>query len=411
MVDAALIVAVLFLVVSVVALSRYATARRRAEADLRDRAEELEKAGKELAETLGFLDAIINAIVSPVLVKDSEHRWVLLNLAACELFGRSRDELVGKSDFDVFPDEEAVVFWRTDDVVLKTGVPSINEEMITGIDGLTRTIRTKTSRYVNHSGSTFVVGVIDDITESKAAEMEVERVNDRLSAANEELESFAFSVSHDLRAPLRRIDGFSAMLEQSVLRPDQSDRDTIARIRGSVRHMSDLIDALLTLSRMCRVDVFLDEIDISVLAREEMAELERESAGEAVAGSIQSGLVDFGDRRLVRSVLKNLLSNAWKFSSRSKPRIVECGRFTDDEAEAAGHDGKNVYFIRDNGVGFDMKHADELFRPFKRLHSDPDIPGIGIGLATVRRIINRHGGHIWVSSRVGEGTTVFFTLT
>lgn len=410
-VDAALIVAVLFLVVSVVALSRYAAARRRAEAGLRDRAEELEKIGEELTETSGFLDAIINAMVSPVVVKDSKHRWVLLNQAACELFGQSREALVGKSDLDVFPAEEAAVFWEMDDLVLKTGAPSVNEEKITGADGLTRTIRVKKSRYVNQIGSAFIVGVIDDITERKAAELEVERVNQQLSAANQELDAFAFSISHDLRAPLRRIDGFSAILEDSAKELDSTGRDAVVRIRRSVRYMSELIEALLTLSRMSRVDVFLDEIDISALAREEMAELARDDASPEQAGAVQPGLVDFGDRRLLRSVLRNLLSNAWKFSCRSDPRSIEFGRLTDNAAEEAGHDGKNVYFVRDNGMGFDMKRADELFSPFKRPHGDPEIPGIGIGLATVRRIIHRHGGHIWAESRGEKGSTFFFTLT
>lgn len=335
----------------------------------------------------------------------------MLNQAACRIIGRPRDELIGKSDFDVFPSAEAEVFWQKDDLVLKTGVPSLNEEKITGAEGVTRVIQTKKSRYVDSSGSAFIVGVIDDITARKSAETEIKRMNARLAAANEELESFAFSVSHDLRAPLRRIEGFSAILEEDLGGAvGQTAGDTIDRILSSVHHMSDLIDSLLTLSRMSQIEFYLDEIDLSAIAKEELADLEGDAADSPTEITIPSGLVAYGDRRLVRSVLKNLLSNAWKFSTRSKPRVVEVGRLNDEDSEAHGFEGQTVFFVRDNGVGFDMKDAGRLFRPFKRLHADDDFPGIGIGLATVRRIIHRHGGQVWVKSRLGDGTTVFFTL-
>lgn len=233
-----------------------------------------------------------------------------------------------------------------------------------------------------------------------------ERVRDRttqLEAANEELESFAYSVSHDLRAPLRAIDGFSqAVLEDCADQVNEQGKEYLARVRANSQRMAELIDALLKLSRMSRTEMQVEEIDLSAMARSLVADLQRQDGNRDVDITIASELVARGDARLLRIMLGNLLDNAWKFTSRRDEAQIEFGE--------TNHDGEAAYFVRDNGAGFDMAYANKLFGAFQRLHAMDDFAGTGIGLATVQRIVHRHQGRVWAQAAPEKGATFFFTL-
>jgi signal transduction histidine kinase len=224
----------------------------------------------------------------------------------------------------------------------------------------------------------------------------------QLEQANRELDAFSYSVSHDLRAPLRTIDGFSHVLvEDYACALDARGKDYLERIRNGAQRMNALIEALLQLARISRASLSVRRVDLSSLARSVVEDLAREQPQHAVKAVIADGLWCEGDRALLQVVLTNLLSNAWKFTTKVAEPRVEVGRLDHKEP---------TFFVRDNGAGFDMAYANRLFAPFQRLHAATDFPGTGIGLATVARVIVRHGGRIWADSAVGQGTTFLFTL-
>lgn len=260
------------------------------------------------------------------------------------------------------------------------------------------------------SGNDEVLTVVRDVTEQRRAEEalkeekeEVERSKNQLQAVNKELEAFTYSVSHDLQAPLRSIDGFSqALLEDHADKLDDEGQDYLQRVRLATQRMAQLIDDLLHFSRMTRAEMQCEMVDLSALAQKIAGELQQSEPGRDVELVIAPDIVASGDPNLLRVVLENLLGNAWKFSKKRARAKIE---FSCDET-----DGQPTYFVRDNGVGFDMAYADRLFAAFQRLHSDEEFEGNGIGLATVQRILHRHGGRIWANSAVDRGATFYFTL-
>ena len=212
-----------------------------------------------------------------------------------------------------------------------------------------------------------------------------------------------YSVSHDLRAPLRGIDGFSlALLEDYADKLDEKGKDYLHRVRAATQRMGILIDDLLNLSRVTRSEMRLENSDLSAIARSVAVELQKVDPERRVEFRIEEGLETFVDSHLLRITLENLLGNAWKFTSKRESACIEFGK--------THVDGKSPYYVRDNGAGFDPAYADRLFGAFQRLHDRNDFPGTGVGLATVQRIIHRHGGHIWAQSAVEEGATFYFTL-
>jgi signal transduction histidine kinase len=232
---------------------------------------------------------------------------------------------------------------------------------------------------------------------------ELQRTNLRLESANRELEAFAYSVSHDLRAPLRRMDGFSGfILDDYGDRLDEKGRHFLERIRAAAQRMGHLIDDLLRLSRLTKGELRPQEIELSEMARKITEELRASSGDRQVEFIIPDGLTVFGDLRLVRVALENLLGNAFKFTAEKACAVIKVGC---EESE-----GETAFFVRDNGAGFDMEHADKLFGPFQRLHTGDRFQGSGIGLATVQRIIHRHGGRVWAEGNVDRGATFYFTL-
>jgi signal transduction histidine kinase len=240
----------------------------------------------------------------------------------------------------------------------------------------------------------------------QAQELEI-RVRERtreLEAANKELESFSYSVSHDLRGPLRSIDGFSQLLASEYHdKLDDNGRRYLGRIRASAQRMGELIDDLLLLAQVSRAELHREPVNISDIARAAVAELRANEPGRSVRCEIQDGLTGEADQRLTRVMLDNLLGNAWKFTSKTQDPRIEFG--------ADRRDAIPAYFVRDNGAGFDMAYSEKLFHPFQRLHRDSEFAGTGIGLATVHRIVTRHGGRVWAQGRVDGGATFFFTLT
>lgn len=237
-----------------------------------------------------------------------------------------------------------------------------------------------------------------ELAEAKAALVE------ELERKNKELEAFSYSVSHDLRAPLRSIDGFSqALLEDHFEGLNEKGRDYLQRVRTSAQRMGQLIDDLLLLSRVSRADLSRGHVNITDIARAVAAELQRKEPEREIVFTLQEGLVADADSRLMRVLFDNLLGNAWKFTTKTPEPHVEFG--------VTERQGDSVFFVRDNGAGFNMTYAGKLFNPFQRLHSEDDFPGTGIGLATVRRIVDRHGGRVWAEGAVGLGATVFFTIS
>ena len=233
-----------------------------------------------------------------------------------------------------------------------------------------------------------------------------QRVRERtaaLDASNQELEAFCYSVSHDLRSPLRAIDGFSqALLEDLEGKLDADAVEHLARIRAATQRMAALIDDLLSLSRITRNDLVVKRVDLSAMARAVCDELAAVQPDRTVRVVVEDGLHAMGDARLLRQVLENLLGNAWKFTSKQAAPSVEF-------RERTGADGP-VFLVKDNGAGFDPAYADRLFGVFQRLHATTDFPGTGVGLAIVERIVKRHGGRVWAESAVGKGATFYFTL-
>ena len=233
-------------------------------------------------------------------------------------------------------------------------------------------------------------------------ELRVKQRTMQLEAANKELEAFAYSVSHDLRAPLRSIDGFSEiLLEDYSDSLDTEGRDYLRRVRAASQRMAALIDDILTLSRITRREMHHEAVVLSALARRIAAELQDIQPDRDVEFVIEDGVLAEGDAGLLQVVLQNLMGNAWKFTSKQPHPRIQLG--------VTENDGERAYFVRDNGAGFDMAYAGKLFSAFQRLHSDEDFAGTGIGLATVQRIIHRHGGRVWAEGEVGQGATFYFT--
>jgi len=329
--------------------------------------------------------------------------------------GQGDSEIMGLGAADaIHPDErgQALDLWRQ---AVEAGTPYATEFRLRRRDGVYRWFAARGVPVRRADGSIKEwVGTCTDIHDQKIAAEEIQRLNEELEQRvrqrtaqledkNRELEAFSYSVSHDLRAPLRAIDGFSqALVEDFGEQVDEEGRRYLSRIRSATQRMGQLIDDLLTLSRISRVELSWSTVDLSAMARQIIDELKHCNAERTVEVSIWDGVLVHGDPRLLRIALENLLGNAWKFTERTSAPRVEFGALEDQE--------RSTYFVRDNGAGFDMAHAGNLFGAFQRLHAVTDFPGTGIGLATVQRIVHRHHGRIWANAQRGRGATFFFTL-
>ena len=361
-----------------------------------------------------WLSELLRSAPDGIIIVDREGRIVLANDQAGLHFGYTTEELTGQSIEILVPDRQRRS--HTEHRARYIATPR-RRNMGEGLellgqrkDGSFFPVEISLSPIETAEGL-WVAGIIRDITQRKQETEQIRRLNEdlrrhtvELEAANRELEAFSYSVSHDLRAPLRSIDGFSqALLEDYAAQLDQTARDHLARVRAATQRMGVLIDDLLALSRVTRSELHPEAIDVSALAESIADELRHTYPARRVEVDIEPGLQAMGDGRLLRIALTNLLSNAWKFTEPRPIARIRIGRYV-------AEDGRSGFFVRDNGVGFNMAYAHKLFGAFQRLHAANEFPGTGIGLATVQRIVQRHGGRIWTEAAVDAGASFFFTL-
>jgi PAS domain S-box-containing protein len=359
------------------------------------------------------LRGVVESAPDGIIAVDGTGAIVLVNRQAQRMFGYEEQELLGQLIEILLPDR-----LRTRHVEHCQGYFQSPTTRPMGIglslagrrrDGSEFPVEISLSPMPTSDGL-LVTGVIRDVTDRRQVEEQIRTLNENLArriaeldAVNKELEAFSYSVSHDLRAPLRSIDGFSqALIEEYAEQLDDTAADYLRRIRAATQRMGELIDDLLDLSRVTRREMRHEDVDLSVLAATVIGDLTKAQPPRDVEVQIAAGLMGRGDAHLLRVLLENLLGNAWKFTAGQTPARIEFG--------ARREDARLVYYVRDNGVGFDMAYAHKLFGAFQRLHAATEFPGTGIGLATVERIVHRHGGRVWAHSEVGQGAIFFFTL-
>ena len=365
--------------------------------------------GKEkqwAVEAARFLDAIVENIPNMVFVKDAERlSFVLFNRAGEDLLGLSRDKLLGKNDYDFFPESEAAFFQAKDRQTLAAkALVDIPEEPIQTAKGQ-RFLHTRKVPILDADGEPrYLLGISEDITEARLLAEQRQRLVEEIATANRELEAFSYSVAHDLRTPLRGIDGFSQVLLEDYgdQLPAEAQR-YLRLVRESAQQMGRMIGDLLALSRVARTEVRRETVDLSALARTAHERIARAHPDRVVEISVADDLRADGDPGLLTLIFDNLLGNAWKFTSKRDSARIEVGSTTTTEGEQA-------FYVRDNGAGFDMAYVEKLFGVFQRLHTSVEFEGTGIGLATVQRVVRRHGGRVWAEGQVEGGATIYFTL-
>ncbi|GIE45317.1 sensor histidine kinase [Actinoplanes lobatus] len=355
--------------------------------------------------------ALIDNTSAVIYIHDQDGRYVLINREYERRFGVRREDIVGLTDHDLFPPHVADAFRANDRLALQVGGPVQVEETAPGPDGPHTYITVKVPLMDGAGHACAVAGISTDITERKRAEEEVRRLNTELEqrvreleVLTNELDTFAYSVSHDLRGPLGSVAGLAEILiEDHTDRLDEEAQSYLRRIHDNAARMSQLTDDLLRLSGVTRSELRRERVDLSRLAHAALADLRDADPRREVNASIADGLVCTGDTHLIQLALNNLISNAWKFTGGRPDARIEVG--------ATRLDGEEVFFVRDNGAGFSMGDVDGLFQPFQRLHAASDFAGHGVGLSIVHRVLSRHGGRIWADSAPGAGATFYFTLT
>lgn len=354
-------------------------------------------------------ETFIDATDEMASLKDPDLRYLFVNQAGAHFLRRRAPDVVGRTDDEILPPGRAEANRTADLRALAAGAVVVSHDELDE-----RLYETRTFPVPLADGRSGVGAYVRDVTERRRAEEEVARLNAdlerrvttrtaQLEATNKELESFAYAISHDLRSPLRALDGFSEILiEDYGDTLDDTARGHLRRIRGAAGHMSELMDGLLQLSRLNRDELELQPVDLSLIASQILADLSEGDPDRMVDVCVAPDLVAEADPRLVRILLQNLLGNAWKFTSRHDSAVIEVG------AEPGG--SPPAFFVRDDGAGFDPRFAEKLFRAFQRLHTADQFEGNGIGLATVQRIAHRHGGRVWATGAVEKGATFWFTF-
>jgi len=377
---------------------------------------------RRIEESQAQISLLMDSTAEAIVGIDEERRCMFVNQACLRMLGHTdASEIIGKNfhelthhshaDGSHYPAEDCAIrhnmeenahghtvgeiFWRQDGTnfpieawthpIIKNG--EITGYMMTFID-ITKRVKTETElhEYRNH---------LEELVEQRTAE---------LTNINQELESFSYSVSHDLRAPLRHIDGFSlALQEDHAEQLDEEDQQLLSRIRVGSQRMGHLIDDLLKLSQVSRGNVKREPLNLSSMAEDILNKLQHYNADRKISIIIKPKLMANADHRLIHVLLENLIGNAWKYTAKTDNASITFDVTTDEN-------GKPVFCLRDNGAGFDMEYAEKLFTAFKRLHSEKEFEGTGIGLATAQRIINRHSGRIWAESEPGKGATFFFSV-
>ncbi|MEO7400292.1 MAG: PAS domain S-box protein, partial [Polaromonas sp.] len=366
----------------------------------------LEQKVAERTAALAHQEALFRALAEQapevIWTTDPEGAVTYVNRTWLRLVGGTPEDWTGNQWFAVIhPEDLAGVManWKTGQA---SQLPFVGTRRVRAVDGSWHTMSYRGSPVFDEQGAlSFWVGIDADITEIKAIET-------ALRLSNQELEAFSYSVSHDLRSPLNTVDGFSRLLaralaEQTEGRAEEKVQHYLSRIQAGVAQMGQLIEDLLSLAQVARAELRSEAVDLSALARGMVQEWQTLQPERQVALGVEAGLKAQGDGRLIKVVLENLLGNAWKFTSHRANAEIHVGQTVDST-------GLRVFFVRDNGVGFDMAYADKLFAPFQRLHAVKEFAGTGIGLATVSRVVERHGGRIWADAKPGQGAAFFFTL-
>src|SRR5688572_22896197 len=354
--------------------------------------------------------AVMEAALDSIVVMDADGRVVELNPAAVQLFGYPRAEAIGQQlgDLIVPPglrDAHRAGIARYRATLAPRILGQRLELAAVRRDGVEFPAEVAVVRIGGDDAAPVFTGFIRDITERRqAAEAEsLRRATKAAEAANVELEAFSYTIAHQLRAPLRAMNGFAhAMIEEYGDRLEPEAIGHLQRVAAAAVRMSQLIDGLLELARIAKAELAPAAVDLTALAHTAARAVAADPGDREVEWAFAAGVTARGDARLLRTAIAHLVDNAWKFSRHARPARIELGTTTED--------GATVYFVRDNGVGFDMAHAGQLFAPFERLHGDGELSGTGVGLATVERIVRRHGGRIWADSTPGRGTTIYFTL-
>lgn len=377
---------------------------------------ERKKTEKLIAYERNMLRTLIDTIPDLVYVKDSNCRNIVTNRAASDLLGIPMENMLGKADSDIHKIDVADQFLTDEQKLIKDGIPVINkEERIFDKHGNEVIIQTTKLPLRDTNGIIQgLVGTGHIITDQKKAENEIKKLNEelekkveertlKLQELNRELESFAYSVSHDLRAPLRHIDGFVRLLFSNITAPSDNIKGYFERITNASKRMSGMIDELLTFSRLGRKELAFSPVNLDLMINEIIEQIKPDITNRNINWKINPLPVVSGDRNLLRIAFDNLISNAVKYTSRIPEAIIEIGIAADEP------DSVTVY-IKDNGAGFDMAYAEKLFGVFQRLHSPEEFEGIGIGLANVKQIILKHKGSVYAEGRINEGATFYIKL-
>jgi PAS domain S-box-containing protein len=372
---------------------------------------ELIKAEEELTNERNFVEAVLTSQGTLIAILDVDGTILGVNPACEQLLGYALAEVRGKVLFDFLCPSSRAAARKQHEKVRHATVPLESENYIVRKNGERRFVRWRNTALRDETGEiTHIIATGLDITDRIESEEHIKRLHSELQQhaadlenANRELEAFSYSVSHDLRTPLNVISGFSGILADHYAgQLDEQGRKYVERIALSARKMNTLINDMLSLSRISRQELSYEDIDLSALVSSFLCELQASEPDRMVKVIVPQGITVRADGRLMHVAIENLLRNAWKFTSRNPEAKIEFGT---TQAEAA-----RVYFIQDNGAGIDMNFAEKLFQPFQRLHSEKEFGGTGVGLATVQRVIARHGGRIWAQAEVDKGATFFFTI-
>lgn len=357
---------------------------------------------------------LLRSAPDAIVVVDDSGLVKVINQAAMDLFGYSEEEFANLKVEQLLPER-----YRSPHVEYRQGYmlnPTVRpmgqskELYAKHKDGREIPVEISLSPLRRDDGASWVTAIVRDVSVQREHLRQINILNQQLEsrsteleAINKELEAFSYSVSHDLRAPLRAIDGFShTVLRLYEDKIDEKGQDRLRRIRAAAQNMGKLIDDLLVLSRISRADVKVEQVDLTALAESILRGLEENDPNRKVSVEVEQGMTACADARLISVALTNLLSNAWKFTSHQDNPFIEV--FTERQ------DGETVHAVRDNGAGFNMDYADKLFGAFQRLHDAGEFPGTGIGLATVQRVIHKHGGRVWAMAQEGLGATFYFSL-